>query len=214
MHEQLTTTLRAEIVARGEASPPEGASIESLCEAHPLLFVDEGYHIDISHLSATVRTAAGLTNPEAIALAADLCAYGRRLSDRLKFEGDPPFEQTFEDHESYFGAILGRDVDSAIQRFRDKIATSEEQGYDSTLPAQVLVNLLARVGREDQAIEVATEFLSKLPESSLICPGVAQLCQRVGQPRRLAAIARDQGDLVNFTAALIESSSPTLAPTT
>ncbi len=211
MHEQLRSTLRAEIEARGGPVPPEGSTIESLCESYPWLFEDEAYHIDVSHLSATVRTAAGLTDPETVALAADLCAYGRRLSDRLQFEGDPPFERTFDDHAVYFGAILGRDVDAAIARFRAKVEETESQGFGSSLPAQVLVNLLVHVGRLDEAIEVASERLTELPESALICPGIAQLCQRVGRPERLSSIARKHGDLVNFTAALLEASAPASA---
>lgn len=213
MHEQLSATLRAEIAARGEPLNPEDASIESLCTRHEWLLSDEAYHIDVSHLTSTVRTAAGLTNPEAIALAADLCAYGRRLSDRLQFEGDPPFERTFDDHAAYFGAMLGRDVEPALERFRAKIKASDEQGYGSSLPAQVLVNLLAHLGRLDEAIEVAAGHLAGIPESTLICPGVAQLCQRIGRPQRLAEIARKQGDVVNYAAALLDSESPTLAPT-
>ena len=75
------------------------------------------------------------------------------------------------------------------------------------------MNLLVHVGRLDEAIAVATERLADLPESALICPGVAQLCQRIGQPNRLAAIARSRGDLVNFAAAILESAVPELAST-
>jgi hypothetical protein len=207
MHRQLLATLKAEVVAHGDAEPADGTTLESICEAHPWIFEDEAYHIDVSHLSATVRTAAGLSNNETISLAADLCAYGQRLSDRLQFEGDPPFEKTFEDHGAYFNAILGRDVDAAIERFRAKIESVDKESYGSSIPAQVLVNLLARVGRLEQAVDVATEHLSELPESSLICPGVAQLCQRLHKPDRLAGISKQQGDPVNFTAALLASNA-------
>jgi hypothetical protein len=212
MHRQLLATLKAEVVAHGDPEPVDGATLESICEAHPWIFEDEAYHIDVSHLSASVRTAVGLSDQETIALAADLCAYGRRLSDRLQFEGDPPFERTFEDHGAYFNASLGRDVDAAIDRFRAKIESVDKDSYGSSIPAQVLVNLLTRVGRVEQAIDVATEHLSDLPESSLICPGVAQLCQRLHQPERLAGISKRQGDPVNFTAALIASSATRSSP--
>lgn len=205
MHEQLSATLRSEIEAHGERIPSDQVSIESLCAGRTWMFAEEAYHIDISHLSATVRTAAGLRNHEVIALAADLCAYGRRLSDRLQFEGDPPFERTFDDHAAYFNAILGRDVDAAIARFRSKMMEPDETGYGTSLPAQVLVNLFVHVGRIKEALEVAREQLVGLPESTLICPGVAQLCQLLGEPGRLVSIAREKGDLVNFAAALLES---------
>lgn len=207
MHRQLSATLRAEVAARGAVEPSADASIESLCADHPWLFENESYHIDVSHLTAAVRAAGGLEDPATIALAADLCAYGRRLSDRLQYEGDPPFERTFDDHAAYFGAVLGREVDAAVDRFRAKIEASQEYESHSAIPAQVLVNLLVRTGRLDEAVETAIEHLAELPESSLICPGIAQLCQRLGRPRRLAEVARKQVDLVNFTAALLESNS-------
>ena len=65
------------------------------------------------------------------------------------------------------------------------------------------MSLLVRLDRPDAAIDVAAEHLAGLPESALVCPGVAQLCQRTGDAQRLAAIARDHGDLVNYTAALL-----------
>jgi hypothetical protein len=69
----------------------------------------------------------------------------------------------------------------------------------------VLVRLLLRLDRLDDAIEVAAEHLAGLPESALICPSVAQLCAQAGQPERLAQIARDQGDLVHYLAAVIQA---------
>src|SRR5262249_13216243 len=161
------------------------------------LFADDAYHIDVSHLAATVRLAPLVTNAETIALAADLCAYGSRLSERHQYEGDPPFDRTYDDHAAYFRALLGRDVDSAVEHFRKKLEPGDpDDQRDNALRAQVLVGLLVRLDRLDQAIEVAAEHLAGLPESALICPGVAQLCQRAGQPERLAQIARDHGDLV------------------
>ena len=74
---------------------------------------------------------------------------------------------------------------------------------EASIPAQTLVVLLVRLGRIDEAIEVASRYLAGVPDSALFCPGIAQLCQRAGEPGRLAAISRDRHDLVNFTAALL-----------
>jgi hypothetical protein len=70
----------------------------------------------------------------------------------------------------------------------------------------VLVNLLVKAGKADAAIDVAAAHLAGMPESSLSCPSLAQLCQRAGQTGRLAQLAREKGDLVTFTAARLESS--------
>lgn len=209
LHAQLVPNLRADIANRGQPVPPEGTSIAELVAGREWLFAEDAYHIDVSHLAAVVRLAPMVTNDEAIALAADLCAYGVRLSDRHQYEGDPPFERTYHDHAAYFRALLGQDVDQAIEHFRRKLTPPDPDPRDTAAAAQVLVGLLVRLDRLDQSIEVAAEHLAGVPESSLMCPGVAQLCQRAGQPERLARIARDQGDLVNYAAAILNADPAT-----
>jgi len=208
LHHDLAANLRSEIASRGQLSPPDGATIAELIVGRDWLFADESYHVDISHLASVVRMSILVTNSAVIALAVDLTEYGRRLSLRLQFEGPPPFERIFDDHGIYLAASLGRDVETAIAHFRSKLAGSERESGEAALPAQTLVNLLVRLGRLDTALDVASEHLAGLPDSALFCPGVAQLCQRAGDPLRLAAIARDHRDLVNYTAALLMTSRP------
>jgi hypothetical protein len=210
LHEHLVANLRAEIAQRGQPLPPEGTPIADLIEGRDWLFVDEAYHIDVSHLSSTVRISPMVTNPETLALASELTDYGCKLSGRHRYEGDPPFEDVYADHGIYLKALLGHDVDAAIAHFQAKLTPavapdSEDQPQDDPTTAQVLVGLLVRLGRLDLAIDIAEEHLAGLPESSLFCPGVSQLCQRAGQPARLARIAREQGDLVQYTTAILLS---------
>lgn len=221
LHEHLTANLRGEIAQRGQPLPPPGAAIPALIAGRDWLFSDDAYHIDVSHLSATVRVSPLLTDPATIALAAELTEYGRRLSPRHRYEGDPPFEDVYVDHGVYLNALLGRDVDAAVAHFRAKLDPAPpppaddpdaDDGFgaperDTAAAAQVLVGLLVRLGRLDEAIDVAAEHLGGIPESSLFCPGIPQLCQRAGQPDRLARIARDQGDLVQYAAAILQTGS-------
>jgi hypothetical protein len=204
LHRELTSNLRAEIANRGQLVPPEGTPIAELVAGRPWLFTDDSYHIDISHLAAVVRMSTLCEDDASIGLAADLTEYGRRLSPRLLFDGPPPFQQIFDDHGIYLRALLGRDVEPAIAHFRRKL--NGDAMSDDCMPAQTLVNLLADVGQIESAIDVAAEHLGVVPDSALICPSAAQLCQRAGQPQRLARIARDQNDLVGFTAAMLASS--------
>jgi hypothetical protein len=203
LHRELTANLRAEIASRGQVLPPEGSSIEALVTGRPWLFSDESYHIDISHLAAVVRMSVLVKDPDAIGLAADLTEYGRHLSPRLVFEGAPPFERIFVDHRIYLRALSGHDVDEAIAHFEEKLRHDDDDGGEASLPAQTLVNLLARVGRVGPAIDVAAAHLAAIPETALSCPSVSQLCHRAGLHQRLAQIARASGDLVNFAAATI-----------
>jgi hypothetical protein len=203
LHHELSSNLRAEITNRGQVLPPEGTSIAAVVEDRPWLFSDEAYHIDISHLASVVRMSILVRDPEVLALAVDLTEYGRRLSPRLLFEGPPPFENIFDDYRIYLRAFRGQEVVQAITHFREKMTAGDDDETDRSLAAQTVVNLLQHAGRLDEAIDVATEYLAGVPESALACPSAAQLCLRAGQPQKLARIAREQGDLVTFTAALL-----------
>jgi hypothetical protein len=204
LHKELVANLRSEVASRGQLLPPEGSSIAELVRGRDWLFSEDSYHIDTSHLAAVVRFSLIVTDPAFIALAADLTEYGRRLAPRLQFDGPPPFQHLFEDHCVYLRALLGQEVDNAIAHFQAKLDSSDDGlGSDPSMPAQSLVNLLVRLGRLDLAIDVAADHLAGLPESVLSCPTTAQLCQRAGEPERLAKIARDHGDLVDFTAGLL-----------
>lgn len=212
LHEDLVANLRAEVAQRGQPLPAEGAPIAALIAGRPWLFADDAYHVDISHLGAVVRVAPLLQDPATIARAVELTDYGRNLSPRHRSEGEPPFEDHFEDHAVYLRALLGHDVDRAIAHFRGKISPAADQRPEETYPAQILVALLLRLDRLDEAIDVSAGHLAGLPESALLCPSVAQLCQRAGRPDRMARIARDSGDLVHYTAAILQAGRPPEGP--
>jgi hypothetical protein len=205
LHAHLTESLRADIARRGQPLPPEGTRIPELIDGRPWLFADDGYHLDVSHLAAVVRMALLATDPEVLRLAVELTDYGRNLSERHRYESEPPFERTYEDHAIYLRAVLGEDIDAAVAHFRGKLPPTDPDGISpsESAPAQVLVRLLARVGRLDEAIDVAAERLAGLPESAMFCPSLAQLCLRAGRLDRLAQVARDRGDLVGFAAGLM-----------
>jgi hypothetical protein len=212
LHRDLAANLRGEIAGRGEGNLPEATPIAELVANRPWLFADEGYHIDVSHLAAVVRMAPLVTENAGLALAVDLTEYGRRLSPRLVFDGPPPFEKIFEDHGVYLKALLGREVNQAVDHFRAKFndagADGGDDDRDDVATAQMLVNILARAGRTDEAIEIASEHFAGIPEGALGCPGVTTLCVGAGQIERLARLARARGDLVTFTAALLASQLP------
>ena len=201
IHQDLTINLRAEIARRGQPLPPESTPIGELIAGREWLFVDDGYHLDVSHLASTVRLTPLLVDPETIAFAVGLTDYGRNLSERHRYEGDPPFEDHYGDHGVYLRALLGQDVEAAIAHFRAKFPALDPDGRDEGIAAQVLVRLLVRLGRTEEAVDIAAEHLAHLPDSALACPSVAQLCQSLGRLDRLAEIARGRGDLVNYAAA-------------
>ena len=204
LHAHLAANLRAEITYKAE-EVSDGASISEMIGQREWLFADDAYHLDVSHLAATVRVSPLLTDPATIALAIELTDYGRRLSERHRYEGEPLLERTYEDHGAYLRAVLGQEVEEGLAHFKAKLQVDDPEGPDNTLSAQVLVSLLLKLNRLDEAIDIGAEYLAGLPESSLICPSVAQLCQRAGVPEKLAGICREQGDLVHYAAAILQT---------
>ena len=201
LHADLVANLRAEITRRGQPLQPEGTPIAELIRGREWLFVEEGYHLDVSHLASTVRFSTLLTDPETIRLAVGLCDYGTSLSERYQYEGEAPFENLYGDHAIYLNALLGQDVESAIEHFKGKLNPPDPDGRDEAIPAQVLVRLLDRIGRTEQALDIAATHLLYLPDSALSCPSIARLCQNLGRLDRLAEIARNRNDVVNYIAA-------------
>jgi hypothetical protein len=205
LHAQLVFSIRTDLTQRGHIVPGEATTIAELIADRDWLFAGEAYHTDVSHLTATVRYSILVADPAVLALALDLTEYGRRLSSRLQYEGQPPFDRTFDDHRLFLRALLGQDVDAAISHFRTKVEAVVEDDLESSMPAQVLVNLLVRLGKLDEAIDLAAERLAQLPEQALTCPSLAQLCQQRGHMDRLAEVARQRGDMIHFLAARLNA---------
>lgn len=201
LHDQLVERLQAEIAQR-EGNPPSTRSIPELLAGRDWLFEDELYHVDISHLSSVVQMSLSLPPGEGLDLARELCAYGARLSPRLKGEGDPPFDDTYTDYGIYLDIVAGRKVEEGLAHFRQK---AEQADPDSvgTYPAEVLVNLLVRLERLPEALDVARRFLARADDRQLSCPSIAELCRRTRDYQPLADVARQRDDPVHFLAGLI-----------
>lgn len=150
------------------------------------------YHVDPSHLLSVAQLALYLPAGPDADLARELCDYGTRLHPELRGRDDPPFDQTFVDYREY----LAGDLD----HFRRKCEVGVADGY--RFPAEVLVTLLDRAGRADEALAVARQHLADADERSLSCPGPAALARRLRNYSAAAAVARDRGDTVGYLAAM------------
>jgi len=208
LHRELCERLTAEIVRR-EPEPPEAelppgtaGVVRKLIEGRDWLFEDDFYHIDVSHLSSVVQMSVHLPPGPEMELARELCAYGRKLSGRFQQPGEPPFEDLYLAHEHYLGILAGDKVEEGLAYFRGQVENNsvEETG---TYPAEVLVNLLMRLGRAREALEVARKYLAATDNRRLTCPSLTELCQKVNDYQALADVAREQGDPIHFLAGLL-----------
>ena len=208
----LTRTLYDDLLAnlkraveQTEGAAPETESIAELIEGRDWLFEGNAYYLDTSHVSSVVQMALNLQTEETLRMAVELTEYGKRLGDMYHFQGEPPFDNTYEDCGIYLRALLGENVEEAIAHFRGKINPEPDPYGDA--PAQALVRLLVRLERYDEAAEVAAERLADVDPQRLACPSLYELCLAAGKPDRLAELAKGRGDLIAYAAALAEGSA-------
>ena len=148
----LVRTLHAELVANlkraieqseKRRAPPASNSIRELIAGRDWLFGEFDAYVDTSHVINVIRFAVDLQDEDAIRLALELCEYGAHLSPQFKMRGEPPFEDIYRDHAVYLRAMLGEDLDAAIEYFQAKIIAQDDP-MAAIRSAQVLVGLLVR----------------------------------------------------------------------
>jgi hypothetical protein len=200
LHDQLSDRLRADLAARGTPAP-DGAAIPQMIAGRDDLFADDAYHIDVSHLSSVALMSLQLPPGPDLGPARDLCEYGRRLAPTFRGQSDPPFENSYTDFLAYLKVLDETAVDAGLAHFRAKI--DGEAGEGNLFPAEVYVNLLIRLNRLPEALDVARQYLAGVPDENLTCPGVGELARRVGDYNAVAEAAQARGDAVNYLAGLI-----------
>jgi hypothetical protein len=205
LHRDLLSNLKR-VVAQKEEAVPETESISNLIAGRAWLFEGNCYYIDTSHVVSVMQYSLELDDRELLELALQLAEYGSQLGEMFQRCGNPPFE-TFTDYAAYFRTVLGKDVDEGIAHFRRKVTECDPNEY-GTAPAQVLVGLLSRLECYPEAIRVSMEQLKDVDPNQLACPSVLQLCQWAGDFEQLRKIASEQGDVLSFTAGLLQDSRP------
>lgn len=210
---RLIQTLRGDLIERltdeiqkQQGFAPTGTTVKDLIEGRDWLFAEDSYHVDMSHLNSVIQMAAQLDTVEDLKAARDLCKYGQKLSNRYGFQTDPPFENTYVDYDVFMGILLGDDLEKNLDHFRKKAAEADPETI-GPYPAEVLVNLLLRIGRPAEALEVSKKYLAANAENRRTCPSFVELCQQTKNYQALAEMSREQGNPINFTAALLASRS-------
>ncbi|HVV99023.1 MAG TPA: hypothetical protein VHB77_01715, partial [Planctomycetaceae bacterium] len=158
LYDDLVETLRHEVERKQGLTPP-GQTLRELISGRDWLFNEDNYHIDVSHLHAVVRFSRALEagSPE-LPLAIQLAEYGSHLSSQYQYAGDPPFDDFYPAHVQYLKAISGEGRDAALAYFREKIG-ADVHDTDNQLAALAYVDLMTRLERFDEALDVAEKYL-------------------------------------------------------
>ncbi|HEY7315727.1 MAG TPA: hypothetical protein VH643_40735 [Gemmataceae bacterium] len=209
LYAELRDRLTAEIERHDEKPPAEASAppdtpgvIRKLIAGRDWLFGDDFYHIDLSHLSSVVQMSMHLEPSTELGMARELCEYGQHLSGRFVNPGDPPFEDQYRAIGLYLAILAGDNVEEGLDYFRKQAEQADPETV-GTYPAQVLVNLLLKLERAPEALTVARKYLASADNRQMSCPSIVELCQKVGDFRTLAEVAREQNDPVHFLAGLL-----------
>jgi hypothetical protein len=203
VHQELIANVVADIATREGFSPP-ATTLRELSAPRDWLFGEHSYHIDTTHLAATVRFAEVLTDPAALRLALDLTEYGRRLNAQFQYPGDEPFAVTYPSRALFFAASLGERVDEALDYFQRK-AESIDAYQVGAMSIEVYVELLARLGRYDEAIQAAISLMPDNVHHVGFAPSLMELAQRAGRYDRVLQYCRKRNDILGFATALAHS---------
>ncbi|HUG71471.1 MAG TPA: hypothetical protein VMM76_27245 [Pirellulaceae bacterium] len=206
VHSELLATVRADIAQQQGAEPTE-ATLQELVANRDWLFGEHSYHLDTTHLASTVRFARLLDDEAQLRLALDLTAYGRRLSSQFQYKGDPPFEDIYPSHALFLGALLGQDVETAIDYFRERAESLDTREHGG-LPVEAYVQLLDRLGRHELAIEALLDFVQKQPEfAPQAVPLMLELSQKAANFDKLIDYCRSRGDVLGYATAALCSAA-------
>lgn len=198
LYGELTARLK-ETIASAEGAAPETGGVAQWIAGRPWLFEGMSYYVDSTHLASILGFTPELEDAETQRMALDMAEYGQHLAPVYHFRSQPPFEDIYLDHAVYLKALLGEEIDDAIAHFRRKAA---EPG--DTAPAEVLIDLLVRLGRHAEAIQVSMEHFPDASVAPRSCPSTAQLCQMAGDYATLRKVARERDDLLGFAAGVIQ----------
>ena len=209
LHAEVVRNLAFDLSQRGLDTAAAAASdtpLVALLEAAGGLVGDPSLHVDVSHLQSVLRIARVCTDEATLRRAWELAVYACRLPDDVTYTGEPPFEQVGEASRLFFGAQLGRDVAEATAFFR-RAALAGDPLDAGTLPADTLVLLLHRVGRDAEALQAAVDRpRDGGPPSGMqaagMLPSLVELAASSGQWDMLLEACRRHGDEITFAATL------------
>lgn len=203
VHQELQKSLVADI-SRQEGAEPRERTLRELVADRDWLFGEYSYHIDTTHLASTVRCSRIIDNQEVLALALDLTEYGRRLAQQFQYKGEEPFLDIYPSHALFLQALLGKEVEAAVDFFRQKSESLSVEEHGSA-PIETYVQLLDRLGRYREAIDALVHFGEQGDRARQVIPLLQSLCGKLGDYGPAIEFCRERGELLGFANALASS---------
>ncbi len=203
MHHELITAVREDLAQRDGGCPP-GDTLASLLAQRPDLLREGAYHVDTTHIASTVRLARVLDDREELALALDLCRYGRELGPGFQYPSEEPFGELYLMSGYFFGALLGENVDAGLHQFLRKTESLDPEQY-GTIAIETYADLLARIGRYSEAIAFLIKRMPMGMRPFGIAPSLLELSSQANDFAPMMEQSKSRNDIIGFSAALLQS---------
>lgn len=202
IYSDLQYSLKSDVESRSAAVSAD-ASIRELMSGQDVVFAEGNYHIDVSHLHSIVGFARSLTSedPELL-LAIELCEYGARLSEPLRYPGNPPFEDYYAGHLQFLNAVAGKDREQALEWLTQQMHAQSEDAA-KRLVAFVILDLGQRSDQEEASLASVAPVLSRLEE-----PGgfsFTTLCVEQNRLDLLEQTAKTNDDVLSWATARLSA---------
>ncbi len=178
LYDELSTLVRSDI-AQKEDEPPAGdnESLGEMIENRRWILDGGGYHLDTTHLAATVRVSTVLEDPKLIHKAWELAQYGRRLNHQFQYPGEEPFVDFYPAYSTFFSVLLGKNVDAGLKLFERKARTVDPSQH-GTGAIETYVDLLDRLGRHADAVRATIELVPSDVPTQRIVPMLIEFATR------------------------------------
>jgi|TARA_B110000438_G_scaffold263419_1_gene275367 hypothetical protein len=214
VHQELFTNVKADVSTRqdgdskltmDELKPePAGTTLAELIDGQEGMFGEHSYHIDTTHLASTTRISRILEDEESLRLALDLTQYGKELHEQFQYEGEEPFTDIYRHHAFYYQALLGENLDEALAHFKDRSDNVDPKEW-GTAAIEIYIDLLARVGKIEEAIAVTIEKIKPGQRTMGLAPSLLELCERGGNYSPLMDACRGSDDVLGFATGLMQA---------
>ncbi|MEM7455802.1 MAG: hypothetical protein AAF456_15725 [Planctomycetota bacterium] len=185
---------------KGEGTVAEGASLRELMAAHPWITAGGSHHVDATHLASVMRIGLVVEDGVALKRLVELAAYGASLASDFQYAGNPPFENTYPDSQIYYRALLGEKVDEAVAHF-DRKAKETDRGRHGSIAIDTLIDLLKRVGRRQQALDIAFDQLES--DETTTTANVHELAESGPEMDSVMKFFQQRNDLLGYSVGLL-----------
>ncbi|TWU55469.1 hypothetical protein [Rubripirellula reticaptiva] len=178
LYGELLAMVRSDI-AQKEGEPPAGddETLGDLIEKRRWILDGGGYHLDTTHLAATVRVATVLDDPAQLKKAWELTQYGRRLNHQFQYPGEEPFVDFYPAYGTFYSILLGENVDAGLKLFERK-ARAVDVATSGTGAIETYVDLLDRIGRHKDAVLASIELVPGDIPTQRIVPMLIEIANR------------------------------------